>query len=125
MTRKKCNDTTNFPTSNDVETFKRIVPLLEKLNSELSELSKKKPDDKLNKLKVKMVNQVLTPLKEMLSMDPNIAFLELLDDESLPSNSDALFITGQFLTVLEQFKSRFHGYDEVSRVNRWHTKENP
>lgn len=122
MAKKKM---TNLPSESQVEKFERLSPLLESIFEELKELSKKKPDGPLNQLKVKMINRVLEQVREFLSTDPNIEFLNVLDDETLPTNSDAVLIIGQFRAVLNQFKSKFYGWDSGAGEDRWFTKKNP
>ena len=123
MTKK--NKDINLPTEQEVDKFERLSPLIDSIYEEMKEFSKKKPDELLNPLKVKMINKILTQVKDFLARDPNIEFLELLDDSSLPSNSDAVLIIGQFRAILNQFKSRFHYYTTYDGRSRWHTQEEP
>lgn len=122
MVKKKIG---NLPSEKQVEKYERLSPLLESIFEEVKEFSKKKPDGPLNQLKVKMINKILKQVKDFLSSEPTVEFLELLDDETLPTNSDAVLIIGQFKTVLDQFKSKFYGWDNYISERRWFTKENP
>lgn len=121
MAKKKIDPA--LPTEQNVDKFERLSPLLESVYEEMKEFSKKKPDEVLNSLKVKMINKILVQVKEFLSSDPNVEFLELLDEATLPSNSDTVLIIGQFRAILNQFKDRFHFYDDGE--HRWHTQEYP
>lgn len=121
---KKTRNQVALPSAQDVDKFERLSPLLNSIYHEIKEFSKKKPDDVLNALKVKMINRVLTQVKDFLKNDPNIEFLELIDDTALPSYSDTVLIIGQFRAVLDQFKERFYWQDE-SFNTRWHTTEYP
>jgi hypothetical protein len=114
-----------LPTEKDVEKYKMLVPLLGKMLIELKELSKKKQDGQLNELKVKMVNRVLTQIKDFLQIEPSAEFLDLLDNETLPSNSDAVLILSQFDAALDAYKGKHYGYDRKANGHRWFTKENP
>lgn len=122
---KQIKNTDKLPSEADVDKFQRLSPLLDSIFYEMKEFSKKKPDEVLNKLKVKMINRILTQVKDFLTSDPNIEFLELLDDETLPSNSDTVLIIGQFRAILNQFQSRFFHYDNKKGEHRWFTKNNP
>lgn len=122
MVKKK---TGNLPSEKQVEKYERLSPLLKSIFEEMKEFSKKKPDGPLNQLKVKMINKILKQVKDFLSSEPTVEFLELLDDETLPTNSDAVLIIGQFRAVLDQFKSKFYGWDDYISERRWFTKENP
>jgi hypothetical protein len=94
--------------------------LTESIYTEMKEFSKKKPDDALNSFKVKNVNRVLTLIKEFLKDEPTISFLDLLDDETLPSYSDAILIIGQFKAAMDNYRSKYK-----NKFMRWRTVENP
>lgn len=115
----------NLPTEHELDKFERLSPLLDSIYEEMKEFSKKKPEEILNSLKVNMINKVLTQVKDFLTKDPNIEFLELLDDVTLPSNSDTVLIIGQFRAILNQFKDRFYYYSTKDGTQRWHTQEEP
>jgi len=109
------------PTQVQVAEFEMLWPILKSLLAETKELSKKKADNPLNKLKVGMINKVLERVKKILAADPTIKFLELLDDETLPSNSDAVFIIAQYDAAMKQYKNKHYGYDSIEGEHRWFT----
>lgn len=111
---------TNLPTDAFVDKFVMLSQLLSSIYSEMKEFSKKKPDEPLNKFKVKNVNRVLEKVKEALKDEPTIEFLDLLDDESLPSNSDAILIIGQYTASMNSYRNKF-----TTEYQRWTTVENP
>ncbi len=122
---KKSNNT-SLPTIKQVEKYEMLTELTGALYIEMKEFSKKKPDEPLNKFKVKNVNRVLEQVKDVLSLQPTSAFLDLLDDETLPSNSDAILIIAQYKAALQRFKDDFWKYDQWDESDwRWSTKENP
>ncbi|AEV99701.1 hypothetical protein A4D02_35435 [Niastella koreensis] len=90
----------------EVLQYEMLEPILDSLFIEIKELSKKKQDGVLNETKVKMVNRVLTKIKALLANDPTNEFLDLLDEEKPPTNSDAVLILAQFQTAMEQFKRK-------------------
>lgn len=51
----------------------------------------------LNKFKVKTINKKLGQVLEILKNEPTHEFLELLDEDTFPSNSDAVLMISQFL----------------------------
>lgn len=110
-----------LPTDAQVEQFKMLAQLTDSIYTEMKEFSKKKPDDALNTFKVKNVNRVLSQLKDFLKNEPTASFLDLLDSETLPSNSDAILIIGQFKASMDNF--RIKNINPSSR--RWKTVENP
>jgi len=109
------------PTKNQAEEFEMLLPILDSVFNEIKELSKKKQDGALNELKIKMTNRVLSKVKSILKDDPTVEFLDLLDEEVLPSNSDAVLIISQFRAAMSQFKGRFFGWNGVDYV--WTTED--
>jgi hypothetical protein len=113
----------NLPSDENARNLDMLSGLLDSAILEMKELAKKKPDESLNLTKIKLLNRILTPLKEILLMDPSGAFLDLLDEETMPSNSDCVLILGQYNAVINQFKEKYYGWDGSD--HRWFTKENP
>lgn len=109
----------NLPSEADIERFKMLKDLLDSIYEEMKEFSKKKPDEPLNKFKVKNINRVLSQIRDILKNEPTYEFLDLLDEDSLPSNSDSILIIGQFNASMDQFKNKYY------KSYEWKTKENP
>ncbi|MBT1699465.1 hypothetical protein KK083_21385 [Fulvivirgaceae bacterium PWU4] len=109
-----------FPSDAEVDQFLMLSKLMEAVYEEMKDFSKKKPDEPLNKFKVKNINRVLLQVKDMLKSQPTSQFLDLLNDESLPTNSDAILVIGQFNAAMESFRARY-----TNEYRRWKTKENP
>lgn len=114
----------NLPSNSNIEKFEMLDKLVDSIYLEMKEFSKKKPDEPLNKFKVKSVNRVLEQVKDILTNEPTLEFLDLLDDETLPSNSDSILILGQFMAAMKQFHSKYW-QREPGVGFRWSTKENP
>lgn len=110
----------NLITDQDVVKFGMLNKLLDSIYTEVKEFSKKKPDDSLNAFKVKTINRMLVSLKEFLKNEPTVDFLDFLDDETLPSNSDAILVIGQFKASMEDFRNK-----HTNDYRRWKTVENP
>jgi hypothetical protein len=49
----------------------------------------------------------------------------MLDEETLPQNSDAVLILSQWQAALAQYKELHHGYDSSGGGYQWFTVENP
>lgn len=98
-----------------------LFPLLQAIYGEVKELAKKKQDGALNALKVGMINKVLVQVDELLKEELSAEFLSPLDDETLPSNSDAVLVLAQYKAAMAQFKSKYYGYDSERVENRWFT----
>lgn len=109
----------NKPTKEIVSKFKMLKPMLISLLDEIREFSKKKPDGVLNKFKVSTINRTLKDVKEILSNDPANQYLDLLDEDTLPQNSDAVLVLGQFQAAMNHFQSKYYGYNGLS--HGWQT----
>jgi hypothetical protein len=108
----KINKSQNdLPQSDKIKKFEMLFPMVNSDLTEIRELSKKKQDEPLNKFKVKTINKKLGQVKEVLSDEPTSEFLELLDDLTLPSNSDAVLMISQFIQAMEQFKTKYYTKD--------------
>jgi hypothetical protein len=92
-----------------VQIYNETAPQLFALQTELRELSKKKPDGTLSKAKVALINRVLADIKQPFQKECGGKYLELLDDETLPQYSDVVLIIAQYATVLTQFRERHTG----------------
>ena len=110
-------------TATHVEEYNMLYPMLEAILNEMKELSKKKQDAALNEMKVKMTNRILSKVKTLLEGYPTLEFLELLDDEKLPSNSDAVLIIAQFKAAMDQYKTKNSYPERYGRVWNIHKKE--
>jgi len=117
--------TKHLPTQAEVDTYEMLHPMLDKMANEVRELSKKKQDGALNELKVKMINRVLTEIKDLLKNESSGQFLDLLDTDILPTNSDAILIISQYAAALSAFHDKYYGYDELNHSHRWFTQEEP
>lgn len=84
--------------------FGVVNPLLRSLYLEFQELSKKKPQDAVSKGKVKIVNRILGQTFSVLDDEPSRVFLDLLDEDDLPQNSDVVIMLGQAMTAMGQFR---------------------
>lgn len=88
---------------NDVDTFEKLSVQLLGVYEEISLLSKKSPNDALNKFKLKFINKLLTQSNEFLS-DKYKPFddFELFQEDDMPQNSDIVFILSQYLQCFEK-----------------------
>jgi len=91
--------------NDQVELFMKLQLQLDSSYKEISLLSKKKPNDALNKFKLKFLNNILTRANELLNekYKPFDDF-EKFDEEDIPSNSDVVFIMAQYLDCLEKLR---------------------
>ena len=77
-----------------------VLSLIRTLRFEFRELSSKKPNDQVNKFKLKYVNQAIEAANELLKEGKPYADFEKFKEEDLPTNSDVLMVLSLYLDVL-------------------------
>ena len=82
----------------------------------------KKPDTPLNNFKVKSINRVLEPIKELLKEENMYPFLDVLDMDDMPTNSDVVLILSQYIKSMDIFHDKYYGYNSRSGQYEWSTK---
>lgn len=112
-TAKKTSTEAKKTAEEQIKLYGTISPLLHSAFNEVKEFSKKKQDEPLNLKKVKMINRLLEKAKEVLKNEPTVDFLDMLDEDDLPSNSDAVLTMSQFITAMNKF------YNDHYHINGW------
>ena len=89
-----------------INKFEKIQGQIEGLHKEIGLLSKKNPNDAVNKFKLKFINQLLIEANKLLTNEykPLQGFETFLEDD-LPSNSDVTLILEQYLNCLEKLRT--------------------
>ena len=114
-----------LPTEEYVKKFEILQNFLVTLSKDMKEYAKKKPNEPINTYKVKKINKLLIEVKKLLENETTIDYLEILDEDILPSFSDTDIEVGQFNAAMDRYKKEHFGYDSYSLKDRWFTKENP
>ncbi len=120
MAKKNINGE-NLPSLADVKKFIMLHDFLEASYNEMKDFSKKSPDGVLNERKVKSLNRVLTDIKDVLKGEPTASYLEQLDEQTLPTNSDVVLEMSQYRSAMTLFVKKYRLY--VNYKNYWHTKD--
>ncbi|HEX9248051.1 MAG TPA: hypothetical protein VF856_01055 [Gemmatimonadaceae bacterium] len=109
-------------TGQQVEEFERIAGQLSALHQEFGVQAKSKPDNPINKFKLKMLNEKLGAANGLLT-GPYKPFADcvLFDDADLPTNSDVALVLSTYLASLERWRSA-HVYRESGNWY-WRTGE--
>ncbi len=89
----------------DVDKFEKLAGQIVGLYEEMSVLSKKSPNDAVNKFKLKFVNRQLQDSNAFLGerYRPFNDFDVFVEDE-VPQNSDVVFILAQYLQCMEKLR---------------------
>lgn len=120
-----------LPTEKNIEDYGLLKNMLHSQEKEFDLLSKKKADGQLNPMKIKMVNRVLEPLKELFKQEQSHNFLDTLNEDEMPKYSDVVLIISQYETAIREFRSKYHIGDKYQRdtfghiITRWMTQEYP
>lgn len=101
----------------DIPEFEKLEQQLHSFLTEISELSKKKPNDALNKFKLKFINGALEKLNRILGDDCPFADFQLFDVDDLPTNSDVVVILAQYVASVYRF--RVDNSDVNSQNHKW------
>ncbi|MBP5540232.1 MAG: hypothetical protein J6X88_01155 [Bacteroidales bacterium] len=91
-------------TEEQIKVYETISPLLKAAFDEVKEFSKKKQEELLNVKKVKMINRLLEKAKDVLKSESSYDFLDVLDENELPSNSDVVLIMSQYISAMNSFR---------------------
>ncbi len=102
-------------------TYDLLHPLLDVTYKEIKELSKKNPDSPLNAFKVKSINRVLEPIKELLQFEDTAPFLDILDSDFIPTNSDVVMILSQYMQSMQLYKDQYYFWDRKDGEHKWRT----
>ena len=100
-------------TGEQIKLYSTISPLMWAAFNEVKEFSKKKQDEQLNLKKVKMINRLLEKAKVVLENEPTVDFLDMLDEDDLPTNSDAVLTMSQYISAMDKFR------DDHFHLNKW------
>ncbi len=89
----------------DIEKFEKMQTQLHGLYEEISALSKKAPNDAVNKFKLKFINEVLSQSDGILtSQHKPFDEFKRFDEDDLPTNSDVALILSQYLNCMEELR---------------------
>jgi len=124
MTRRRDSENESRLDAATIQEFDRLRGQLKAFYAEISILSKKHPDGKLNKFKLGFINATLKKATVLLgeSYRPFAEF-EALPDDDMPSASDAGMMLSQYLNSMERFR-REHSDDNKFGAGRlWRTRD--
>lgn len=100
----------------DQSEFNLLGEMLYSAFSEMKDMSKKAPNEQLKSVKIKALNRILSRIKELLSNEPSTDFLDLLEEDDLPCNSDTVLIMSQYAAAMTDFYKRNSGIGKMSNL---------
>jgi hypothetical protein len=106
-------------TTERVGLYENLQPLLEAMYHEFQELSRKKQDGVLNKSKIQVVNRLLKDVLTILEEEPSRGYLDLVNEDDIPQNSDVALLLSQHRAAMKQFHGKYFRYDNMARETKW------
>ena len=104
---------------NDVDIFEKLSGQVLSIYEEISLLSKKNPNDALNKFKLKLVNKILNESNNFLGKKYRpFEDFSVFNEDDIPQNSDVVFILSQYLQCFEELSAD----NVVVHIGQWHWK---
>lgn len=98
------------PTTRDrADLWEALSPLIIAMHAEFKDLSKKQPEGPVSKRKIAAANRLLVQCRDVLIDELTIDFLDLLDEDDLPLNSDVVLVMSQYVAAMQGFHTRHHG----------------
>jgi hypothetical protein len=97
-----------------IRVFEQTEAQLEGFYEEIGNISKKKPDDAINKFKLGFINQMLERANNLLAEKyrPFPDFVKF-DPDALPTSSDVVTMLAQYLRSMDKFR-KDHTYEKFS-----------
>lgn len=95
--------TKNPGNGDSTETYNLLYTMFRSAYMELRDLTKKAPKETLSPMKIKILNRILERIRDFLSKESAIDFLDLIDEDSLPSTSDTLLLMSQYAGAIENY----------------------
>jgi hypothetical protein len=94
-----------FVKQKEIELFEKSYGQVEALYEEIGKLSKKSPNDALNKFKLKLINGLLSEANLLLKGDYRpLEGFRLFSEDDIPTNSDVTMVLAQYLNCLEKMR---------------------
>lgn len=90
----------------EIDTYEKLSGQLISVYEEISLLSKKSPNDAVNKFKLNFINKIISGCNVYLTPKycPFNDF-KSFDEDTIPQNSDVVFILSQYLQCFEKLKA--------------------
>ena len=108
-------------TAEEVGKFERVKYQIHQLHTDFTTLAKK-PDNAVNKFKLKFVNEKLMEANSLLpvAFRPSENF-EQFDEDNMPTTSDVLMILSQYIDSLEAWRSaNVYELTDGSFLTKWY-----
>jgi hypothetical protein len=90
----------------DIVKFESFQAQLKGMYEEMQALTRKSPNDAVNKFKLELINNVLADVNPFLAnLGYPLKYFQGFKDDLLPSNSDVLLVLSQHLSRMENLRA--------------------
>jgi hypothetical protein len=90
----------------DVVKFESFQAQLQGVYEEMQALTRKSPNDAVNKFKLELINNILVDLNPFLAnLGYPLKYIQGFKEDLLPSNSDVLLVLSQYLSRMENLRA--------------------
>ena len=90
----------------DVESFVKCYAQMQSIYNEITALANKKPNEAVNKFKLKFINQILENANKLLNENYKpFADFKKFEDDDIPTTSDITMMFAQYLDAMENLHS--------------------
>jgi hypothetical protein len=103
------------------ESWEIAMPLLEAMYLEFKELGKKKPDGVVGESKIRITNRLLAKCREVLEVESVLQFLDLLEKDNMPQNSDVVLSLSQYVAAMKAFRNEYWRFNGLE--HKWALQE--
>jgi hypothetical protein len=103
----------------EVHSFISLLARVESLHEEIGILSRKNPNDPINKFKLSAFNSILAEANAQLKDKLPLKDFDLFSEDELPTNSDVVFILGLYRKALEKVRSENISIDYSGKNWYW------
>ncbi len=93
-------------TRENVIQFKKVLSQINGLYKEIGLLSKKNPNDAVNKFKLTFINQTIKESNDLLGQEfKPYANFDIFGDDTTPTTSDVVMILEQYIAALSRLRA--------------------
>lgn len=102
----------------ELNRFELHYNMLMALLTEMREFAKRKQDGPVTPMKIEMISRRLDELREILKNEEIFPFLETLDGDRVPCNSDVVLILAQYEVAMESHARGRYDWKPTSKSQR-------
>lgn len=106
-----------MPTQKEIDIYEELKPKIASIRDTIKALSAKKPDELLNRFKIRRINILMEQANALLKDVKPYKDFDTFKEDELPSNSDVLMILELYLEAFKRYwiNNSTHGSWDMER----------